>query len=86
MFFREVLWVVEEMESESGVWLGVRMNLGYVYRRLKMWEEVLGEFDVVLREGGRDVGVFVVKGLIYLDLGWVGDVVEVLYEVLGIWF
>ncbi|KAK4646230.1 anaphase-promoting complex subunit Cut9 [Podospora bellae-mahoneyi] len=84
-FFREALRVAEETESESGAWLGARTNLGHAYRRLKMWEEALGEFDAVLREGGRDAGVFAAKGLIYLDLGRAGDAVEVLHEALGIW-
>ncbi|KAK4196205.1 putative 20S cyclosome subunit [Triangularia verruculosa] len=84
-FFREALKVAEETESESTAWLGARVNLGHAYRRLKMWEEALGEFDAVLREGGKDAGVFAAKGLIYLDLGRAGEAVEVLHEALGIW-
>ncbi|KAK0661193.1 putative 20S cyclosome subunit [Cercophora samala] len=84
-FFREALKVAEETESESGAWLGARTNLGHAYRRLKMWEEALGEFDAVLREGGRDAGVFAAKGLIYLDLGRAAEAIEVLHEALGIW-
>ncbi|KAK4178735.1 putative 20S cyclosome subunit [Triangularia setosa] len=84
-FFREALKVAEETESESTAWLGARTNLGHAYRRLKMWEEALGEFDAVLREGGKDAGVFSAKGLIYLDLGRAGEAVEVLHEALGIW-
>ncbi|KAJ9130291.1 Anaphase-promoting complex subunit cut9 [Pleurostoma richardsiae] len=82
--FRKALEVIEDTEADAEAWLRPRINLGYAYRRLRMHEKALGEFDLALRDGGRDVAVFCAKGLIYLELRRPEDAVEVLHDALAI--
>ncbi|KAK3986284.1 anaphase-promoting complex subunit cut9 [Cladorrhinum sp. PSN332] len=82
--FRQALKVAEETGSDSHAWLGARTNLGHAYRRLRLLDEALEEFDVVLREGGKDAAVFCAKGLIYLDQGRADEAAQVLHEALAI--
>jgi len=82
--FRRALEVVEDTEADAEVSLGPRINLGHAYRRLRMHEEALGEFDLALRDGGRDAAVFCAKGLIYLELRRPEDAIEILHDALAI--
>ncbi|KAK4193062.1 anaphase-promoting complex subunit cut9 [Podospora australis] len=83
-FFREALKIADETDSDPHAWLGARTNLGHAYRRLKLFDEALEQFDIVLREGGKDAAVFSAKGIIYLDKNMPEKAVEVLHEALAI--
>ncbi|KAK1760667.1 anaphase-promoting complex subunit cut9 [Echria macrotheca] len=82
--FTSALRIADEMESDPHAWLGARTNLGHAYRRLRLHDEALEEFDQVLRDGGKDAAVFCAKGLIYLDKGLPDEAVKVLHEALAI--
>ncbi|KAK0615851.1 anaphase-promoting complex-like protein [Bombardia bombarda] len=81
--FMQALRIADEMESDPHAWLGARTNLGHAYRRLRMHDQALEEFDQVLRDGGKDAAVFCAKGLIYLDKGMPDEAVRVLHEALA---
>ncbi|KAK0728169.1 hypothetical protein B0T26DRAFT_697063 [Lasiosphaeria miniovina] len=82
--FRQALLIADEMDSDPLAWLGARINLGHAYRRMRMHDEALDEFDQVLRDGGKDAAVFCAKGLIFLDKGLADEAVRVLHEALAI--
>ncbi|KAM7221125.1 anaphase-promoting complex subunit cut9 [Rhypophila decipiens] len=81
--FCACLKIASETDCESSAWLGARINLGHAYRRLRMYDQALEEFDTVLREGGKDAAVFCAKGVIYLDMGRADEAVVVLHQALG---
>jgi len=82
--FRQALRIADEIDSDPAAWLSARTNLGHAYRRLRMHEQALEQFDRVLRDGGKDSSVFAAKGLIYLDQGKPEEAVRVLHEALAI--
>ncbi|KAK3378251.1 putative CDC16 protein [Podospora didyma] len=82
--FTQALRIADEMDSDPVAWLGARTNLGHAYRRLRLHDEALEEFDQVLRDGGKDAAVFCAKGLIYLDKGEADEAARVLHEALAI--
>ncbi|KAK4461991.1 anaphase-promoting complex subunit cut9 [Cladorrhinum samala] len=82
--FRQALKIAEDTGSDSHAWIGARTNLGHAYRRLRLLDEALEQFDIVLREGGKDAAVFCAKGLIYLDQGKADEAAQVLHEALAI--
>ena len=82
--FISALRIAEEMDSDPHAWLGARTNLGHAYRRLRLPDKALEEFDQVLRDGGKDAAVFCAKGLIFLDKGMADEAVRVLHEALAI--
>ena len=82
--FTAALKIADDMDSDPHAWLGARTNLGHTYRRLRMHDMALQEFDQVLRDGGKDAAVFCAKGLIYLDKGEADKAVKVLHEALAI--
>ncbi|KAK5663133.1 hypothetical protein OQA88_6550 [Cercophora sp. LCS_1] len=82
--FQSALRVADEIDSDPHAWIGARTNLAHAYRRLKMHNEALAQFDQVLRDGGKDAAVFCSKGLIYLDKGAPDEAVKVLHEALAI--
>lgn len=82
--FTSALRIAKDMDSEPYAWLGARTNLGHAYRRLRLHDLALEEFDKVLRDGGKDAAVFCAKGLIYLDKGIPDEAVRVLHEALAI--
>lgn len=82
--FKQALRVVDETDSNPQAWLGTRTNLGHAYRRLGHFSEALEEFNMVLRDGGKDASVFCAKGLIYLDMRKPDEAARVLHEALAI--
>lgn len=82
--FTAALRIADEMDSDPHAWIGARTNLAHAYRRLRMHDEALDEFDQVLRDGGKDAAIFCAKGLIYLDKGLADEAVRVLHEALAI--
>ncbi|KAL2266471.1 hypothetical protein VTJ83DRAFT_5823 [Remersonia thermophila] len=83
-FFRQALRVVDETEADAHAWIGVRINLGHAYRRLRLLDEALDEFDAVLRDGGKNAAVFCAKALILLDKGMPDEAARVLHEALAV--
>jgi anaphase-promoting complex subunit 6 len=83
-FFRQALRVAEETDADPHAWLGARINLGHAYRRLRLYDEALDEFDTVLRDGGKNAAVFCAKALILLDKGLPDEAVRVLHEALAV--
>ena len=82
--FNSALAIAESISSDPGAWVATRANLGHAYRRLGMWSLSLDEFDEVLRQGGRDAGLFCAKGLVFLELGRTLEAVQVLHEALAL--
>ncbi|KAK4104756.1 TPR-like protein [Parathielavia hyrcaniae] len=83
-FFSQALRVADETDAEPHAWLGARTNLGHAYRRLRLFDEALDEFDAVLRDGGKSAAVFCAKALILLDKGLPDDAARVLHEALAV--
>lgn len=83
-WFERALKVAGEIDSEPAAWLSARTNLAHAYRRLRLFARALGEFDEVLRLGGRDAAVFSAKGLVYLEQGRPGEAVGALHEALAV--
>ncbi|KAK4041678.1 hypothetical protein C8A01DRAFT_14617 [Parachaetomium inaequale] len=83
-FFRQALLVADETGADPHAWLGARTNLGHAYRRLRLFDEALDEFDVVLRDGGKNAAVFCAKALILLDKGLPDEAARVLHEALAV--
>lgn len=83
-FFRQALLVADETGADPHAWLGARTNLGHAYRRLRLLDEALDEFDAVLRDGGKNAAVFCAKALILLDKGLPDDAARVLHEALAV--
>lgn len=82
--FKESLAISEAIDSDPNAWIVARTNLGHSYRRQRKFQQALNEFDMVLRENGKDAAIFCSKGLIYLDIGKPEEAVNVLHEALAI--
>ncbi|KAK4127419.1 TPR-like protein [Parathielavia appendiculata] len=83
-FFRQALRIADETDADPHAWLGARTNLGHAYRRLRLFDEALDEFDAVLRDGGKNAAVFCAKALILLDKGLPDEAARVLHEALAV--
>lgn len=83
-FFQQALRIADETDADPHAWLGARTNLGHAYRRLRLFDEALDEFDVVLRDGGKNAAVFCAKALILLDKGLPDEAARVLHEALAV--
>lgn len=64
--------------------LATRTNLGHAHRRAQNYSEALAAFDEVLRQGGKDAGVFCSKGLVLLEMGRAWEAVLALHEALAV--
>ena len=82
--FTSALQIAEEIESDPKAWVATRANLAHAYRRQQQFELSLREFDEVLRQGGRDAGIFSARGLVLLELGRTWDAVCAFHEALGV--
>lgn len=82
-YFTAALKIADDIDSEPSAWLAARTNLGHAYRRLRHFNRALGEFDEVLRLGGKDAAVFSAKGLILMEQGLPEEAVGVLHEALA---
>lgn len=83
-YFSAALKVANDIESEPSAWLSARTNLGHAFRRLRHFNRALGEFDEVLRQGGKDAAIFCAKGLILMEQNKPEEAVVVLHEALAI--
>lgn len=82
--FHRALAIAEEIDSDPRAWISTRANLGHAYRRQRDWALALAEFDEVLRQGGRDAGIFTAKGLVLLEMGRCLEAVCALHEALAV--
>ncbi|KUI52675.1 Anaphase-promoting complex subunit cut9 [Cytospora mali] len=83
-YFKRSLALAEEIDSDPQAWIVARTNLGHAYRRLRKYPQALDEFDIVLREAGKDAAIYCAKGLIFLDTSKPEEAVNVLHEALAI--
>lgn len=82
--FTRALQIAREIDSDPRAWISTRANLGHAYRRQNQWSPALGEFEEVLRQGGKDAGMFCAKGLVLLEMGRAWEAVIALHEALGV--
>ncbi|MCJ1438088.1 anaphase promoting complex subunit cdc16 [Xylographa pallens] len=82
--FTRALAIARDIDSDPKAWIATRANLGHAYRRQSQWGPALVEFEEVLRQGGKDAGIFTAKGLVLLEMGRAWEAVVALHEALGI--
>lgn len=82
--FSQALAIADSIDSESRAWIPTRANLGHAYRRAGQPILALEAFEEVLRQGGRDAGLFCAKGLVLMELGRSWEAVVSLHEALAI--
>lgn len=82
--FKNALAIAAEIDSDPGAWISTRANLAHTYRRQREWILALKEFDEVLRQGGRNAGVFCARGLVLLEMGRNGEAVCAFHEALSV--
>ncbi|KAG8529878.1 uncharacterized protein KY384_005359 [Bacidia gigantensis] len=82
--FTRALEKAEDIESDPKAWIPTRANLGHAYRRQQDFDNALTQFEEVLREGGRDGGIFSSKGLVLLEMGRTWEAVCAFHEALGV--
>lgn len=82
--FNSALAIAADIDSDPRAWISTRANLGHAYRRQREWALALQEFEEVLRQGGRDAGIFCAKGLVLLEMGRSWEAVCVLHEALAV--
>ena len=82
--FTRALTIAREIDSDPKAWISTRANLGHAYRRQKNWALALQEFEEVLRQGGKDAGIFCAKGLVLLEMERAWDAVVAFHEALAV--
>ncbi|KAI4133797.1 MAG: hypothetical protein LQ347_002053, partial [Umbilicaria vellea] len=82
--FERALHIARNIDSDPKAWIATRANLGHAYRRQRKWEPALDEFEEVLRQGGRDAGIFCAKGLVLLEMGRTADAIVAFHEALAV--
>ena len=82
--FNSALSIAADIDSDPRAWIATRANLGHAYRRQREWALALQEFEEVLRQGGRDAGIFCAKGIVLLEMGSSWGAVCALHEALAV--
>lgn len=82
--FNSALTIAADIDSDPRAWISTRANLGHAYRRQREWALALQEFEEVLRQGGRDAGIFCAKGLVLLEMERSWEAVCALHEALAV--
>lgn len=82
--FKRALKIAIDIDSDPRAWISTRANLGHAYRRQREWVLALNAFDEVLRQGGRDAGIFCAKGLVLLEMGRSWEAICAFHEALAI--
>lgn len=82
--FLQALNIAREIDSDPRAWIATRANLGHAYRRQSQWELALVEFEEVLRQGGKDAGIFCAKGLVLLEMSRTREAIVALHEALSV--
>lgn len=82
--FELALSIAHDIDAAPSSWLDTRTNLGHAYRRRKRYLEALGEFDQVLRLGGKDAAILAAKGLVLLEMEAYYEATVALHQALAI--
>lgn len=82
--FSLAIKIAREIGSDPRSWLATRANLGHAFRRMGKFEDALAAFEDVLRQGGKDAGIFCAKGLVLLEMGDTWQAVIALHEALSV--
>ena len=82
--FNSALQIAADIDSDPRAWIVTRANLGHAHRRKREWAPALQEFEEVLRQGGRDAGIFCAKGLVLLEMGQTWEAVCAFHEALAV--
>lgn len=82
--FTNALAIAADIDSDPRAWISTRANLGHAYRRCRQFAPALEQFEEVLRQGGRDAGIFCAKGLVLLEMRRTWDAVCTLHEALAV--
>ncbi len=82
--FSQALQIAADIEADPRAYVSTQANLGHAYRRVGRFEEALEQFDDVLRQGGKDAGVFAAKGLTLLEMGMLREATVALHEALAV--
>ncbi|KAI9727223.1 MAG: anaphase promoting complex subunit cdc16 [Cirrosporium novae-zelandiae] len=82
--FKEALNLATSTGSDPRAWVPTRANLGHAYRRQGQYDLALNEFGEVLRQTGKDAGIFSAKGLCLLEMGRTLEAVVAFHEALAI--
>jgi anaphase-promoting complex subunit 6 len=82
--FNSALTIAADIDSDPRAWIATRANLGHAYRRQRQWDLALQEFEEVLRQGGRDAGIFCAKGLVLLEMERSWEAVCAMHEALAV--
>ena len=82
--FSQALQIAADIEADPRAYVSTQANLGHAYRRVGRFEEALEQFDDVLRQGGKDAGVFAAKGLTLLEMGKLREATVALHEALAV--
>lgn len=82
--FISALDMARDIEADPQSFVAARANLAHAYRRAEEWQLALAEFDEVLRQGGRDPGIFCAKGLVLLELQQPWQATIALHEALAV--
>ena len=82
--FSQALELAAKVDADPDAWIATRANLGHAYRRQGNWEQALKEFDEVVRQGGKDCGIFCSRGLVLLEIGRPWEAVCAFHEALGV--
>ncbi|KAF2179816.1 TPR-like protein [Zopfia rhizophila CBS 207.26] len=82
--FSRALDIAKKNDSDKDAWLPTRTNLAHALRRNGQLKDALVAFDEVLRNGGKDAGVFTAKGLVLMEMSRYWDAVVALHEALAV--
>lgn len=82
--FSKALTTAAEIDSDPRAWIPTRANLGHAYRRSRQFPLALDQFEEVLRQGGKDAGIFTAKGLVLLEMRRPWDAVCTFHEALAV--
>lgn len=83
-YFERSIAHATEVGAEPRSWIATRINLGHAYRRMKQLDAALEQYEEVLRQGGRDVGVFSAKAMVLMDINRPWEATIALHEALDI--
>lgn len=73
-----------ELGSDLKTWVSIKVNLGYVHRRMRNFELSLKYFEEVTREAPLEASTLSALGLLYLQMGNVSKAVSILNVALSI--
>lgn len=82
--FEQALTLAQATGGAPSAWIATRANMGHAYRRIGQFGQALECFDDVLRQGGKDAGVFCAKALCALEMDDAWAAVVCCHEALAV--